>query len=115
MMIMPSVHTCQHATRVSKANETDHLQQKLSTPLKDAPKALSQAPKAGKKEMHTPFGENRTTFTAAECRLRVARYSTLGGRGAFAVDVGSDSVTMEGGLRCGCTIHIYVKTPRVST
>lgn len=59
--------------------------------------------------MHTPFGENRTTFTAAECRLRVARYSTLGGRGAFAVDVGSDSATMEGGLRCGCTIHIYVK------
>jgi hypothetical protein len=46
--------------------------------------------------LNEPFGENRTTLTAAEWRLKVARYSTLGGRGALAVDE-SASATIFGG------------------
>lgn len=46
-----------------------------------------------------PLGENRTTFTAAECRLSVARYSTRGGRGAFAAE--SLSFASVGGRRLG--------------
>jgi len=56
-----------------------------------------------KESWHIPLGENRTTFTAAECLLRVARYSTRGGLGIFGAD--SLSTTIEG-LMLGCTIHI---------
>ena len=51
--------------------------------------------KGGQGRGHVPFGEKRTTLTAAECRLSVARYSTRGGRGTAA---GSASASAAGGL-----------------
>jgi hypothetical protein len=72
------------------------------------------------------LGEKRTTFTAAECRLSVARYSTLGGLGegtsAFAPEVEVEALaTGSTGMIFGCTIHIFkfqfsfVKTTRSAT
>lgn len=56
-----------------------------------------------------PLGENRTTFTAAECRLNVARYSTLGclGAGASAPALAAEALRASAGRMLGCTIHTY--------
>jgi len=58
--------------------------------------------------MSVPFGLNLTTLTAAECRLRVARYSTLDGRnaGTSAASVDATS-TNEGAMIFGWTIHNF--------
>lgn len=56
---------------------------------------------------HVPLGFHRTTFTAAECLLSVARYSTLGGRGVVA-SVSASSNT-DGGMMFGCTNHNYAQ------
>lgn len=54
----------------------------------------------------SPFGQNRTTLTAAECLLNVARYSMRGGRAAPGVVVGSGTAAVVVvGLIFGCTIH----------
>ena len=52
---------------------------------------------------HVPFGLQRTTLTAAECLLSVARYSTRGGRGVV-VSVPAFSST-DGGMMFGWTIY----------
>lgn len=62
-----------------------------------------------------PLGENRTTFTAAECRLSVARYSTLGGLGvgasllalALVVELELLATAVSTGIIFGWTIHTY--------
>lgn len=49
-----------------------------------------------------PLGLKRTTFTGAECLLRVARYSTLGGRGMGGSTTSlSDASTRDGGVMFG--------------
>lgn len=59
-------------------------------------KTRNQGDFLSEKSLNEPFGENRTTLTAAEWRLKVARYSTLGGRGALALEE-SASATIFGG------------------
>lgn len=56
---------------------------------------------------HVPLGLQRTTFTAAECLLRVARYSTLGGLPGPA-SAPALSLT-DDGMIFGWTIHNYDK------
>ena len=56
----------------------------------------------------SPFGLNRTTFTAAECRLRVARYSTLGGLKGFVASeppAAAFSARTDAGMMFGYIIH----------
>ena len=60
---------------------------------------------AERRVKHVPLGLNRTTFTAAECLLRVARYSTLDGRGAAGSAPALSST--EGGMILGCTAHNF--------
>ncbi len=49
-----------------------------------------------------PLGLKRTTFTGAECLLRVARYSTLGGRGTGGLTASlSAASTRDGGVMFG--------------
>jgi len=58
--------------------------------------------------VHSPFGLNRTTFTAPECRLRVARYSTLGGLKPFvasAPPAAALSANTDVGMMFGYIIH----------
>lgn len=51
----------------------------------------------------SPLGDHRTTFTAAECLLNVAKYSTRGGLGPLGAEVASTRVV---GRILGWTIHI---------
>ena len=57
---------------------------------------------------HSPFGLNRTTLTAAECRLRVVRYSTLGGLKGFVASeppAAALSAKTDAGMMFGYIIH----------
>lgn len=105
MIIMPSMIGYVRMVWPGKGKRSTHRPQRMqSAPLIELQRVEFVLDKIAWSMMHVPFGENRTTFTAAECLLKVARYSTRGGLGALGAESCSSRVE---GLMLGCTIHTY--------
>jgi hypothetical protein len=104
MMTIPSVTLRRQRDEIDddRNGNAHHRQPTRSTRLSTRAVNTGITTRSNGDNADAPFGLKRTTFTGAECLLRVARYSTLGGRGTGGLAASLDAAsTRDGGVMFG--------------